>query len=103
MKLSLSVDEATKILKLHFAEKLDLGLSQLEISIGNTNEELKRDCLKNCHDLLDALHKINAIKYIRAVSGLGLADSKALIDAMERGTSDDVLIEKFTIANVKEI
>ena len=99
MIITLTKDEADKILKAYFRTKLDTVEITIEI-VGVSN---KLRCVTAIRNLLIANKKIDAVKYLKAVTNLGLRESKDIVDIIEKGIGNDKLFEMFDIINPDKI
>ena len=98
MKLTLSIKEATRVLNNHFTDLL----GDVVVEIDNPDTEALKDIVLEKIRSLSG-NKIQAIKYIRCVSGMGLKESKDVIDAIWAGASNSTAKEMFEVVNASEI
>jgi ribosomal protein L7/L12 len=103
MIIQVSTEEAQKILSQHFEDRL--GNEHVHVEVGDAKQVmgLKYITLKKSRELLDSGNKINAIKYMRSVSGLGLAEAKSIIDRLKDTPDNIVLASEFNVEYIDEV
>ncbi len=104
MQILLSTKEATKIVSDYYSVRLGQNYDELVVSINDdTTMALKLSVIGTIRHMLNNAQKIHAIKYLKVVSGMGLVDSKGIVDELEDGCLDAVVLTKFEIENPAEV
>ena len=89
MKITLTPKEAVGILERHFSSALNINLSMVEIEVEGMSLDIeqKKIVVDKAIHLLESGTKIDAVKYLRKVTGLGLKESKDIADCLDKGMS----------------
>ena len=103
MEITLQLNEVINILKSHFENTIKGENITVKIDGIDNIDDLKIKAITETRRILVNNSKLNAIKYIRLISGLSIPENKAIVDSIQQGAKDDLLISMFSIQNIKAI